>query len=134
LPDSEHYIRYEVLDTGFHFRLDKAVMKAISAVAPEMERLSREHFDQVCARCDFFIFHTGGRRILDELVAHLTLAEEQVAPSRASLAEVGNVASVVVFDVLRRLFENPPEAGARGLLAAFGPGFSAEMALGQWTD
>lgn len=78
-------------------------MKAISAVAPEMERLSREHFDQVCARCDFFIFHTGGRRILDELVAHLTLAEEQVAPSRASLAEVGNVASVVVFDVLRRL-------------------------------
>lgn len=53
LPDSEHYIRYEVLDTGFHFRLDKAVMKAISAVAPEMERLSREHFDQVCARCDF---------------------------------------------------------------------------------
>ncbi len=51
-----------------------------------------------------------------------------------SLAEVGNVASVVVFDVLRRLFENPPEAGARGLLAAFGPGFSAEMALGQWTD
>ncbi|MGA4816928.1 3-oxoacyl-[acyl-carrier-protein] synthase III C-terminal domain-containing protein [Pseudomonas aeruginosa] len=118
----------------FHFRLDKAVMKAISAVAPEMERLSREHFDQVCARCDFFIFHTGGRRILDELVAHLTLAEEQVAPSRASLAEVGSVASVVVFDVLRRLFENPPEAGARGLLAAFGPGFSAEMALGRWTD
>ncbi|WP_210712847.1 type III polyketide synthase [Pseudomonas sp. MWU349] len=133
LPKSEHYIKYDVKDTGFHFTLDKAVMNSIKDVAPVMEKLNYESFEQNCAHNDFFIFHTGGRKILDELVMHLDLASNRVSQSRSSLSEAGNIASVVVFDVLKRQFDSNLNRGDIGLLAAFGPGFTAEMAVGEWT-
>jgi phloroglucinol synthase len=132
LRDSEHYIKYDVKDTGFHFSLDKSVMHSIKHVAPVMQDLNRNVHKQSCADNDFFIFHTGGKRILDELVNQLELDEESVTLSRSSLSQSGNLASVVVFDVLRRQFETPPEEGDVGLLAAFGPGFTAEIICGQW--
>lgn len=132
LPKSEHFIKYDVKDTGFHFTLDKAVMNSIKDVAPVIERLNQAGYQQNCAQNDFFIFHTGGRKILDELVRHLDLPSERVSLSRTSLSEAGNIASVVVFDVLRRQFDSSPKPGSKGLLAAFGPGFTAEMALGEW--
>nr|BAD00181.1 PhlD [Pseudomonas fluorescens] len=132
LPNSEHYIKYDVKDSGFHFTLDKAVMNSIKDVAPMMEELNYETFNQHCAQNDFFIFHTGGRKILDELVLQLDLEPGRVAQSRDSLSEAGNIASVVVFDVLKRQFDSGPVAGATGMLAAFGPGFTAEMAVGEW--
>ncbi|KIA80640.1 type III polyketide synthase [Chromobacterium amazonense] len=132
LPNSEHFIRYDVKDTGFHFTLDKAVMNSIKDVAPVMEELNQQVYNQQCAFNDFFVFHTGGRKILDELVNKLELPEDKVAHSRTSLSEAGNIASVVVFDVLRRRFAANTEEGSIGMLAAFGPGFTAEMAVGQW--
>ena len=44
-----------------------------------------------------------------------------------------SIASVVVFDVLKRQFDSNLNRGDIGLLAAFGPGFTAEMAVGEWT-
>jgi 1,3,6,8-tetrahydroxynaphthalene synthase len=53
--------------------------------------------------------------------------------SRATLTEYGNIASATVLDALRRLFaEDLLTDGARGMLAGFGPGITAEMALGTW--
>lgn len=132
LPESEHFIRYDVKDSGFHFTLDKAVMDSIRRITPVLEQFNRDHFQQDCADNDFFIFHTGGRKILDELTTHLQLPDERVGLSRNSLAQAGNIASVAVFDVLRRQFESPPKAGSKGLMAAFGPGFSVEMTLVKW--
>ncbi|MFI1401151.1 hypothetical protein ACH4YL_40560, partial [Streptomyces sp. NPDC020681] len=53
--------------------------------------------------------------------------------SRATLTEYGNIASGVVLDALRRLFDEGLPQGARGLLAGFGPGITAEASLGTWT-
>ncbi|MNN94128.1 Polyketide synthase-like Pks10 [compost metagenome] len=62
----------------------------------------------------------------------LDLHPGRVAQSRDSLSEAGNIASVVVFDVLKRQFDSGLVDGATGMLAAFGPGFTAEMAVGKW--
>jgi 1,3,6,8-tetrahydroxynaphthalene synthase len=54
------------------------------------------------------------------------------ASSRATLTEYGNIAGGVVLDALRRLFdEGGSHHRARGLLAGFGPGITAETALGR---
>lgn len=54
--------------------------------------------------------------------------------SRATLTEYGYIASAVVLDALRRLFEDDAlDDGARGILAGFGPGITAEISLGTWT-
>jgi type III polyketide synthase len=56
-----------------------------------------------------------------------------VEASREGLAEGGNLASVAVLDVLARTFQrHRPSSGSRGLVAAFGPGFTVEMAIGIW--
>ncbi len=132
MSDSEDYISYDVKDTGFHFSLDKEVMKSIQYVAPVMEEINQEWRSEAVANNDFYIFHTGGRKILDELVEHLDLDPTKVKLSRQSLSEQGNIASAVVFDVLRRQFDQQPDSGAKGMLAAFGPGFTAEICVGQW--
>ncbi|MYW18897.1 type III polyketide synthase, partial [Streptomyces sp. SID2955] len=52
-----------------------------------------------------------------------------------TLTEYGNIASAVVLDALRRLFdEGGAEERARGLLAGFGPGITAEMTVGRWVN
>lgn len=134
LKNSENYIKYNIKDTGFQFSLDKKVIGAIEKVVPVMKSFVEQFSKQAIDNLDFYIFHTGGRRILDELVNHLGLHEKAVALSRQSLLECGNVSSAVVFDVLARVFDNGGLAkGSEGMLAAFGPGFTSEMNTGVWT-
>ncbi|UHA75246.1 type III polyketide synthase [Paenibacillus sp. 481] len=135
MKNTEHYIAYNVKDTGFHFVLDKKVMSTIETVAPIMRAFTEDTMNSTVDQLNFFVFHTGGRRILDELVKHLEIDEQHVNWSRQSLAECGNLSSVVVFDVLARMFESKERTdGERGLLAAFGPGFTAEMCIGTWKE
>jgi phloroglucinol synthase len=135
LKNTQHYIAYDVKDTGFHFVLDKEVMHSIEHVAPIMQDFTYHALGLQAADLKFFIFHTGGRRILDELVKQLHIDEQDISASRNSLAECGNISSAVVFDVLQRMFDNPlRQTGDYGMLAAFGPGFTAEMNVGTWTS
>ena len=60
----------------------------------------------------------------------LGLGPEDLAPTEAVLAQHGNMSSVTVLFVLDEILRrHRPEAGTRGLLGAFGPGFAAELAL-----
>ncbi len=131
--DTQHYIKYDVKSTGFHFDLDKEVMHSIKDVAPIMKEFVQDKFDKKVNELDFFVFHTGGRKILDELVSNLELNEEGVSLSRKSLRNRGNIASGVVLDVLFEEFNSKKRKhGETGMMAAFGPGFTAEINLGTW--
>ncbi len=131
--DSDHYIKYDVKSTGFHFGLDKEVMNSIKDVAPIMKDFIKENYDKSVNDLDFHVFHTGGRKILDELVSNLDLVEEDVSKSRDSLRNNGNIASGVVLDVLKKEFDSTTRKnGDTGIMAAFGPGFTAEINRGIW--
>ncbi|QKW47911.1 type III polyketide synthase [Streptomyces microflavus] len=132
IPGTEEWISYAVRDTGFHFQLDKRVPATMEVLAPAMRDLGNT-YDWDVAALDFYIVHAGGPRILDDLSHHLKLPPTTFRHSRATLTERGNIASVVIFDALDRLFaEGGPPDGAQGLIAGFGPGITAEIALGQW--
>ncbi|MFI8962896.1 type III polyketide synthase [Streptomyces sp. NPDC053493] len=133
VPDSEDWIAYKVRDTGFHFMLDKRVPGTMEQLAPALVQLAARH-GRDAGRQDFYLVHAGGPRILDDLGTHLDVPAEMFRFSRATLTEYGNIASAVVLDALRRLFEEGgPSAGATGILAGFGPGITAEISLGSWT-
>jgi 1,3,6,8-tetrahydroxynaphthalene synthase len=101
--------------------------------APVLREFATDHSWDV-SNLDFYIIHAGGPRILDDLAKFLDVDREMFRHSWATLTEYGNIASAVVFDALRRLFEDDtPMPGATGLIAGFGPGITAEMALGRWT-
>ena len=58
---------------------------------------------------------------------------KKFAYSRATLTEFGNIASAVVLDALKRAFESGEVfEGARGMIAGFGPGITAEVCVGSW--
>ncbi|MFC8077394.1 type III polyketide synthase [Streptomyces sp. NPDC057307] len=133
VPGTEDWISYAVRDTGFHFMLDKRVPGTMSVLAPAMREMAEPH-DWDVSGLDFYIVHAGGPRILDDLCHYLDVPAEMVRYSRATLTERGNIASAVIFDALDRFFEDGgAEHGARGVIAGFGPGITAELSLGTWS-
>ncbi|MFH9733287.1 type III polyketide synthase [Streptomyces sp. NPDC017260] len=132
IPKTEEWIMYDVKATGFHFLLDKRVPATMEPLAPALRDLAETHgWD--ASDLDFYIVHAGGPRILDDLSTFLHVDRHAFRFSRATLTEYGNIASAVVLDALRRLFdEGGAQDRARGLLAGFGPGITAEMSLGRW--
>jgi 1,3,6,8-tetrahydroxynaphthalene synthase len=132
VPGTEDWISFAVRSTGFHFRLDRRVPGTMKLLAPALSELAAAHgWD--AGRLDFYIVHAGGPRILDDLGDFLGVGADAFRHSRATLTEYGNIASAVVLDALRRLFdEDAMWSGAAGLVAGFGPGITAEMAVGSW--
>ncbi|MFI5662199.1 type III polyketide synthase [Streptomyces sp. NPDC051684] len=133
IPQTEDWIAYDVRATGFHFMLDKRVPTTMEPLAPVLRNLAERHgWD--ASELDFYIVHAGGPRILDDLSKFLQVPPDSFRFSRATLTEYGNIASAVVLDALRRFFdEGGAHDTARGLLAGFGPGITAEMTLGRWS-
>lgn len=132
IPNTEEWISYAVRATGFHFQLDRRVPGTMAPLAPVLRELATDHGWDI-GKLDFYIIHAGGPRILDDLAKFLDVDREMFRYSWATLTEYGNIASAVVLDALRRLFDNgAPMPGATGLIAGFGPGITAEMALGSW--
>jgi 1,3,6,8-tetrahydroxynaphthalene synthase len=132
VPDTEDWISYAVRSTGFHFQLDRRVPGTMGPLAPVLRDLATAHGWKV-DQLDFYVIHAGGPRILDELRSYLGIDISMFRHSWATLTERGNIASAVVFDALRRLFEEGAlRPGATGMVAGFGPGITAEMSVGRW--
>ncbi len=132
IPNTEEWISYAVRATGFHFQLDRRVPGTMEPLAPVLRELATSHGWDI-ANLDFYIIHAGGPRILGDLSKFLDVDHKMFRHSWATLTEYGNIASAVVLDALRRLFEEGAMAqDATGVIAGFGPGITAEMAVGSW--
>ena len=133
IPHTEDWISYAVRATGFHFQLDRRVPGTMEPLAPALRKLAMDHGWDI-GNLDFYIIHAGGPRILDDLSKFLNVDCGMFRHSWETLTEYGNIASAVVLEALRRLFdEDTTKPGATGVIAGFGPGITAEMAVGSWT-
>lgn len=132
VPNTEEWISYAVRATGFHFQLDRRVPGTMRPIAPVLREFAAGHGWDI-GNLGFYLIHAGGPRILDDLSKFLDVDLTAFRHSRATLSEYGNIASAVVLDALRRLFdEDTTMPGATGVIAGFGPGITAEMAVGSW--
>ncbi len=131
-PASHHLMGFELEDGGLRIILDRGVAPALKGrVRPLVEALLARH-GVALGDLRFAAIHPGGRRILEDLDRDLGIAA-LTASSWSVLRNVGNVSSATVLFVLDDVLGHPPPpAGAPGLLAAFGPGFSAELSLLRW--
>jgi alkylresorcinol/alkylpyrone synthase len=120
---TEHIMGWDIKDDGFGIVLSPELPALMSEqLKPALQNfLDRNGF----RLSDFngFLFHPGGRRLLETAEEVLGLAPAQLEHSWEVLRAYGNMSSATVLFVLDRALK----AGARGphLLAAFGPGFSA---------
>lgn len=123
---TRHIMGWDVKEDGFGVVL-----------SPELPALMRANLatvaDSFCERhglrmADFagFLFHPGGRKILETAEDVLAIDRSQLAHSWAVLRDFGNMSSATALFILTRAIRRGDKG--RHLLAAFGPGFSAYFA------
>lgn len=133
-PDSLEAMGFDLRDTGFHIVLAKEVPQLIrDRIGGLVDAfLARQALTR--AQMKAWLLHPGGQKLLAYMAQELGICQCQVQPSWDVLRDYGNLSSASVLFVLKEWLERKQMApGDRGLLAAFGPGFSAEMLLLQWT-
>ena len=132
-PRSLDAMGFDLKEGGFHIVLSREVPDMIR------ERV-RGLVDGFLARAGLrreelsaFIVHPGGQKLLCFIEEELGLTRQDTECSWHVLREYGNQSSASVLFVLHEwLARHTPASGAHGLLAAFGPGFSADMLLLRW--
>ncbi len=132
-PDSIDAMGFDLQGDGFHIVLSKEVPQMIRERVGGLVDgfLSRHGLTRKEMKA--FVLHPGGQKLLAYMQEELGLCRCQVEPSWDVLRDYGNLSSASVLFVLHQWLERGQmSAGDRGLLAAFGPGFSAEMLLLQW--
>ncbi len=86
------------------------------------------------ADVDRWLVHPGGTVVLERVQRSLGLEREDLDSAYAVFRDHGNMSSPSVLFVLRHMLDTrPPTAGARGMLLAFGAGFSAFALLVRFT-
>ena len=131
-PDSEHFMGWEVKETGMQI--------VLSADVPEASRtLLAEHVEVFLADHGIgiedvgrWICHPGGPKVIEALEEGLGLNGTTLQRSRDVLRAVGNVSSVSVLLILDSVLREAPPPGTWGLMMAMGPAFCAELVLLRW--
>jgi alkylresorcinol/alkylpyrone synthase len=133
-PDSLDAMGFDLRDSGFHILLSKDVPEMIGGkirglVHGFLERHGRKQED-----IKGWILHPGGARLLGNVEKELGLCKCDTQPSWDILSNVGNLSSATILFILQEWLEKRPlKSGEYAMAAAFGPGFSAEFLLLQWT-
>lgn len=132
-PDSEHYMGWEIKETGMQIVLSADVPEASRGpLSEEIERFLGEHSLEV-SDIGRWVCHPGGPKVIEALEEGLGLNGTTLERSREVLRTVGNVSSVsalLILDAVMRDVSPPP--GTWGLMLAMGPGFVAELILLRW--
>jgi alkylresorcinol/alkylpyrone synthase len=123
------HMTWRVTDLGFRMGLSPQVPDVLSRYVRELvgPMLDRAGLD--IADVGAWSVHPGGPRILDVVAGRLGLSEQDMAASRAGLAEHGNCSSPTVLMILDRLLRDGTPTDAPAMLLAFGPGLTLYAAL-----
>ena len=129
-PRTTGALGFDLRDDGFHSVLSKEVPALLKTEIAGLVGGLAARRGLTRADLSFFVLHPGGRKILGVVEEELGLSREDTRASWDVLRDFGNQSSASVLFVLdKHLAERPPAHGARGLLAAFGPGLAVELLL-----
>ena len=133
-PDSIDAMGFDLKDSGFHIVLSRDVPEMVRS---HIRRLAESFLERNCLHIDqieAFVLHPGGRKLLAAVEEELGAPRSRTEPSWNVLREYGNLSSASVLFVLDEwLTTRRMPSGSAGLMAAFGPGFTAEQVLLRWS-
>lgn len=132
IPDSRHLMGYDLLDDGFHLRLDRDLPRILGATAPDRVHQFLQKNALTSDKVKYWLFHPGGVKILNFLESAFTLSPEQAHWSRDVLQTVGNLSSATVLFVLDQFLRSRLiKLGEYALMVGIGPGLTLELILFQ---
>ncbi|HEY0246339.1 MAG TPA: 3-oxoacyl-[acyl-carrier-protein] synthase III C-terminal domain-containing protein [Mucilaginibacter sp.] len=126
--DSLDVMGWEFQDTGFKVLFSKDIPTFIHEHVKEdvTEFLTKQGLE--LSDIKNFIFHPGGKKVLDAYTDALAVEGDFLNKTRAVMNGYGNMSSATVLYVLEKFMTEGFEDGY-GLMMAMGPGFSSEMVL-----
>jgi alkylresorcinol/alkylpyrone synthase len=134
VPNTMEALGFDLKDNGLHIVLSQDVPQLIREqiariVDGFLGRHGLSHEDMSA-----FVLHSGGQKLLAYIEEVFELPRELTQFSWDVLREYGNQSSASVLFVLQEWMRKARMSeGEYGFLAAFGPGFTVDMALLQWT-
>jgi alkylresorcinol/alkylpyrone synthase len=134
-PDTLEYMGFELRNEGLRIILSPDIPPFIRKnIEPTLCSFLASCRTDVSA-LKHFVLHPGSIRIVEIIGKQLGISSDKIEPTLNVLFNKGNMSSVTVLAVLQEIQQNSkPKDGDLGLMAAFGPGFVAEMALLQWQE
>ena len=126
--DSLEVMGWEFQDTGFKVLFSKDIPTFLHEhIKEDITEFLAKHNLQL-SNIKNFIFHPGGKKVLDAYTEALGVEGDFLHHTRAVISDYGNMSSATVLYVLERFMTKGFENGY-GLMVAMGPGFSSEMVL-----
>jgi len=130
--DAEHMMGFKLTNSGLQMVLDVEVPETISSHFGDIIHPFLKKNNLEIADVDHMIFHPGGKKIISTVEALFSGLGKNIDDTKEVLKQYGNMSSATVLYVLERIMDNKPQAGEKGLMLSFGPGFSAQRVLLQW--
>ena len=133
-PDTLSYMGFELENEGLRIILSPEIPAFIkNQIRPTLTGFL-EKIQLSPQTLKHFILHPGSIRIVEIIAKKMGLSTKNIDPTLKVLFNKGNMSSVTVLAVMEEIQNNAsPQENDWGLLAAFGPGFVAEMAVFKWT-
>ena len=133
VPDTEHIMGLDLLDSGFRNILRNEVKSFVGVGVRQVLQPLLDRYRMSSTDVGHWLIHPGGPKIMDAVERTFDLPAHHMQFSRDTLRQIGNVSSATILHMLDETFKaNRPVEGTPGLLVAMGPGFSQESALLQW--
>jgi len=129
-PDSYEIMGWHFVDDGMELVLSPQLPELISHELPHLVQAFLAQHGCSLSDITYHLAHPGGARVVDAYLQGLGLPESALRISSQVLNRVGNLSSVTILLVLEKWLAQTPSARlGKGLVSAFGPGFSAELLL-----
>lgn len=118
---------WEISNKGFLMTLSGYVPELIEQDISSLVQKALQNSGLDMQAIEHWCLHPGGRRIVDTIQKQLQLPDDNLAASRRTLHEYGNMSSATIFFVLKEILSQPKTKPAAPLLGiAFGPGLTME--------
>lgn len=134
LPGSMDALGFDLRDTGFHIVLSKELPQLVrDKIKGLVENFLGRH-NLTPQEMAAYLLHPGGQKLLVCIEEELGLQRHHTEFSWDVLRDYGNISSATILFILQEwLTKKQMKPGDYGLVAGFGPGFSSELLLLQWT-
>jgi alkylresorcinol/alkylpyrone synthase len=133
-PESTHLMGFDLVESGLQMVLAPDVPAAIVNQLPSLVLPFLQRHELAPQDVDQFLFHPGGRKILQSVDEWLAPFGKGVPLSYEVLRDYGNMSSATILYILERAIEEQHAPGHTGLVLSFGPGFTAQRALLRWDN
>lgn len=131
-PHSADIMGWEIIETGLKVRFARSIPTLVERHMPELVQSACTEWGIEPEQLAHFVFHPGGPKVLQAYADSLNLAPEKLAQAHQVWANYGNMSSPTVLFTLEQFVRQVARTGEYGLMAALGPGFSAEQILFRW--